>query len=589
MNGPLPYTDTKPSAGEERYTIAQKSNSMLKVKALQKALLCEIPQLLRAELAKKRAEKAGVEINRLAARKYRFAFLSVVLVIFTCASLSAAEKLAGIFADNMVLQRDLAVPVWGWAEKGQVIKVDFSGQEKMATADENGRWLVHFDPLSANKNPQQLRVVGATTQVINNVLVGDVWVCGGQSNMSWFLQDSINGKADMTAANNSSLRFIKLSQTISPFPLEDSVIRTSWEVCAPVRENMWMTAVGFYFARELMKEVDVPIGLIGANLGGTCIETWMPLSSFRSSPELGGAAEGKYKKFLSELKEWLPAAESSMNSGHALPGFPADLMATADFQQPTKCFNGMINPLIPFGIRGVIWYQGEGNSGEGESYFHKMEALIGSWRTLWNQGGEAKSKSSEFPFYFVQLANFQKSNPDKPEGGDAWTRLREAQLKALSIPNTGMAVTIDIGEAGTVHPTNKLDVGRRLALWALAKDYGKDVVYSGPLYKSHTVEGGKIRITFDHVGHGLCVGEKAGIAPFSENPTAKLKYFAIAGEDRKWRWAEAVIDGDTVVVSNSEVPNPVAVRYAFAFNPEGANLYNKDGLPASPFRTDSWP
>jgi len=217
-----------------------------------------------------------------------------------------------------------------------------------------------------------------------------------------------------------------------------------------------------------------------------------------------------------------------------------------------------------------------------------MQALTTGWRELWNQGDLTTGERRSFPFYFVQLANFQKSDPDKPEGGDTWTRLREAQLKSLSIPNTGMAVAIDIGDSGTVHPQNKQDVGKRLALWALAKEYGKPVVYSGPLYKGYKVEGNRIRIEFDHVGGGLIVGEKKGLEPVAARPAGKLKWFAIAGEDRKWHWADAVIDGKTILVSNPGVPVPSAVRYAFAFNPEGANLYNKEGLPASPFRTDNW-
>lgn len=506
-----------------------------------------------------------------------------------CGDLRAAERLANIFADNMVLQRDIAAPVWGWAEKGQSVRVSFAGQEKTATADETGRWMLRLDPVPASKTPQQLTVVGATTQVVKNVLVGDVWICAGQSNMSWFLQDSTNGKSEIATASHPDLRFVRVSQTISPFPLQDNEPRLSWEACAPMRENMWMTAVGYFFARELMKEIDVPIGLIGANLGATCIETWIPISGFHGEPGLSGPVD-QYRRFLTELKGWLATAEPALDAGRPLPAFSGDLMATADFQQPAKCFNGMIHPLIPFGLRGVIWYQGEGNGPEGEIYHQKMKALIGSWRTLWNQGGSTEAKSHDFPFYFVQLANFQKPNPENPGGaGETWARLREAQLKSLDIPNTGMAVTIDIGEVENVHPANKQDVGRRLALWALARDYGRKVVYSGPLYKSYAVEGDKIRITFDHVGDGLCVGTKNGVEPFAEEPSGTLRQFAIAGDDQKWRWADAAIVGDSVVVSHPEVPKPTAVRYAFALNPAGANLYNKAGLPASPFRTDDWP
>jgi sialate O-acetylesterase len=243
----------------------------------------------------------------------------------------------------------------------------------------------------------------------------------------------------------------------------------------------------------------------------------------------------------------------------------------------------MIHPLVNFRIKGALWYQGESNGGEGDSYFFKKRALIGSWRHLWAEG--------DFPFYFVQLANFQKPNPD-PAGGDGWARVRMAQSRCLTIPHTGMAVAIDLADADNpddIHPKNKQDVGERLARWALAKDYGrKDVVCSGPLYKEMKVEGDRIRIVFDSTGSGLTAASKIGRAPILADPQGRLQGFAIAGEDRKWVWADATIDGASVLVASPAVPKPVAVRYAFTMNPAKANLYNKDGLPASPFRTDDW-
>ena len=245
--------------------------------------------------------------------------------------------------------------------------------------------------------------------------------------------------------------------------------------------------------------------------------------------------------------------------------------------------NAMIHPFVNFPITGALWYQGESNGGEGESYYHKMHALIGGWRKLWGQGN--------FPFYFVQLASFQGVTED-PAGGDGWAKLREAQRHSLSIPNTGMAVitdTVPLAEAGDIHPRNKYDVGLRLARWALNRDYGqKELEVSGPLFKALTIEGNKARLAFDHIGSGLMVGKKEGRATAIENSEGKLKRFAMAGADKKWHWAQAVIEKDTVVVSSPEVTEPVAVRYAFQMNPDGANLYNRDGLPASPFRTDNW-
>lgn len=533
-----------------------------------------------------------ISINSRLTMLCRFVPVILAFVIsFLPGRLGAAERLAGIFADNMVLQRDRPVPVWGWAEKGQPISVTFGGQEKSTTAGETGRWMVKLDPMPADKAPRELTVKGSSSLIVRNVLVGDVWICAGQSNMSWFLQDSLNAKAEMAAANFPSLRFLKVAQGGNPVPLDDLASRAPWAVCSPVTDRMYISAVGFYFARELLKEIDVPIGLLGINYGGTCIETWIPPEGFRSVAELkelSRTVDSRYQDYFLKLKAWLPGAEAALSAQQKLPDFPASTWVSGDFQQPAKCFNAMVNPCVPYAIRGVIWYQGEGNGSEGETYFHKMQALTTGWRELWNQGDPSTGEGRTFPFYSVQLANFQKSDPDKPEGGDTWTRLREAQLKTLSIPNTGMAVSIDIGDSGTIHPQNKQDVGKRLALWALAKDYGKPVVYSGPLYKGYKVEGNRIRVEFDHVGGGLIVGEKTGLDPVTDLPAGKLKWFAIADKDRKWYWADAVIDGNTVLVSNPEVPFPSAVRYAFAFNPEGANLYNKEGLPASPFRTDDW-
>ena len=287
-----------------------------------------------------------------------------------------------------------------------------------------------------------------------------------------------------------------------------------------------------------------------------------------------------YRRYLAQVKEWIPNAEAAVEAKRMPPPAPKSPDPEPAYGQPTRLFNGMIAPVIPYAIRGALWYQGEANDVEGMIYFHKMKALVGGWRQLWGEG--------DFPFYYVQLPNFQRSDPANPAGGDGWAHLREAQLRFLAFPNTGMAVTIDVGEADNIHPKDKQDVGKRLVLWALAGTYGKKIAFSGPLYKSLAVEGDKIRIAFDHAGGGLIVGEKSGLEPVREAAGGKLKWFAIAGKDKVWHWADAVIDGETVLVSSDKVPAPVAVRYAFAMNPEGANLCNKAGLPASPFRTDDW-
>ena len=334
--------------------------------------------------------------------------------------------------------------------------------------------------------------------------------------------------------------------------------------------------------------------MIDASWGGSRIEEWTPPVGFKLVPELENitqiveswdptteVGQKSWTEFFSQLKKWLPRAEKALAERKPLPMIPKQPGPELSNQEPTKLYNGMIHPFIPYAIRGVIWYQGENNGWEEDSYFHKMKAVILGWRQLWGLG--------DFPFYYVQLANHREPNKD-PAGEDSagWSRVREAQRKSLSIANTGMAVTIDIGEAIYLHPKNKQDVGKRLALWALAKDYKKNLVYSGPLYKNHKAEGNKIIIHFDHVGSGLMVGEKKGLAPVAEIKGWTLKQFAISGDDKKWFWADARIIGDKVVVSSDKVKKPVHVRYAYSMNPEGCNLYNKEGLPASPFRTDRW-
>ena len=342
--------------------------------------------------------------------------------------------------------------------------------------------------------------------------------------------------------------------TVAPAPQEKGA--GSWQVCQPKSVTNF-SAVGYYFGRRLQKDLDTPIGLVGSNWGGTRIEPWCSLEGLQSVPELEDIAAG--------VKE---RAEKSKTENVKVGG-----------GTPSAIFNSMVSPLAPFAMRGAIWYQGESNGNEGESYYHKKKALVQGWRNLFNE---------DLGFYWVQLADFRQPN-DNPAGGDGWAKIREAQRKALEIDHTGMAVIIDIGQANDIHPKNKQDVGDRLARWALHQTYEKtSIVPAGPLYKSHKVEGETIRVSFDHVGSGLMVGKKEGLKPTEEVKDGTLKRFAIAGEDKNWVWADAKIDGNEVVLSSPEVKAPVAVRYAFTMNPAGANLYNKEGIPASPFRTDDW-
>lgn len=385
--------------------------------------------------------------------------------------------------------------------------------------------------------PHTLTVEGTTKIELKDILVGEVWLCSGQSNMEWSVAQSDNAQAEIQAANYPQIRHIKIPHRPAETPQAD-VPSDGWKVCSP-QTVPGFTAVGYYFARYLHKELNVPIGLIGSNWGGTRIEPWTPPAGFQAVPALSNIAENLDK---------FPQKNDQGQINH---------------QTPLALYNGMIAPLVPYALRGAIWYQGESNNGEGMLYYEKMKALISGWRTLWDD--------PDMPFYYVQLAPFRYGRPEALPG--IW----EAQLKALSIPNTGMAVTVDISNIADIHPRNKQDVGKRLALWALAKTYGKDdVVYSGPLYKSLKVEGDKAIVSFDHVGGGLV-----------SRDGKPLTHFQVAGEDKKFVDAQAEIVGDTVVVRAEGVAKPVAVRFAWHELAE-PNLSNKEGLPASPFRTDDW-
>lgn len=515
--------------------------------------------------------------------------IGTLVVVLTSALWAVADvQVSSLFGDGMVLQRNGPVPVWGTADAGESVTVTFGEARATGKADGAGRWMVKLPAMTAVNEGLNLVIAGNNTLTFRNVLVGDVWLCSGQSNMEWGL-GGCNAPEDIAQADFPTLRRIKLPHRALAKP--NTEVPGRWEICTP-QSAPGFTAVGFYFARRIQRETGVPIGLLDNNWGGTRIEPWIPPCGFEMVPPLTntlseierrkqgyreelGRVLPAFEKWVAESKDALDTAGSDVPD---VPRMPHNPMTDAGF--PTTLYNGMIHPVVPYAIAGALWYQGESNGGEGEEYFHKMQALIGGWRKVWGQG--------DFPFYFVQLADWQNPN-DNPAGGDGWARIRMAQLQSLTIPRTGMAVATDIGDAGDIHPKNKFDVGERLALWALRDVYGKVLAaVSGPLYKSMSVENGKIRIAFDSVGSGLMVGRKEGRNATQEVKDGVLNRFAIAGEDRKWVWADAVIDGKTVVVSSADVPVPVAVRYAYSMNPKGANLYNKEGLPASPFRTDEW-
>ena len=514
-------------------------------------------------------------------------FLFLVFISLATGLLHADMTLPRVFGDNMVLQRDRPIPVWGKADPGENITVTFADQKQATTADENGAWQVTLDSLPANKTPQSFVVSGKNKVTLENVLVGEVWLCSGQSNMEWLVEKSANPEEEKAAANFPEIRHFKVPRTSSAFPQSD--VKANWQVCSPTTVGGF-SAVAYYFARELFQKLDVPIGLLHSSWGGTSIEVWMSPESVATISELAElqakvfsqsslSPEGKkrHEEYLAELKKWTAATEVALAKNQPVTEPPAVPWPAWDNPQPTQLYKGMIHPLAPFAMRGAIWYQGESNGSDDAIYLNKLQALIGGWRTKWNQG--------EFPFYIVQLANFSKASDD----GKTWSKVREAQIAALtSIPNTGLAVTIDIGETKDIHPKNKQDVGKRLALWALAGPYGKDINPSGPLYKGYSVEGSKIRISFNHAKEGLMIGKKEGLAAVVPEADGKIKWLEIAGEDQQFKRADAAIEGGELLVSSPEVPSPVAVRYAFKQDPAGANLYNAEGLPASPFRTDLW-
>ncbi len=520
-------------------------------------------------------------------------FAAVAALAALPSAACAALGLPAVFSDHMVLQRGLAVPVWGWADPGAMVTVRFAGKQRTPSADAAGRWVTRLDPPAANPNPQTLEVsCGDEHLSIKDVLVGDVWVCSGQSNMEWPVQASTDAARQVASANLPLLRLFSVQGHLtSPTPARD--LPGAWSRCSP-QSVPGFSAVGFFFGRELVDRTEVPIGLVATSWGGTRIEPWTPPAGFRQVPELAElmravdpvdpateAGKAAWAGYLDRVSTWLEVNRKSLadDQGATAPPPPPGFTESTD---PTTIYNAMVAPLVPYGVRGAIWYQGESNAGEGEAYFHKLRALIEGWRTVWGQG-------EAFPlhFYVVQLAGFEAPQ-ESPAGGDGFARVRDGQKRVLELPHTGLVVTTDIGDAADVHPRNKQDVGRRLARWALRDVHQRTLEVSGPLFKEMKVEGNTATIHFDHLGGGLIAGAKNGLEPVRELPADQLAGFAIAGPNQEWHWANAAINGPTVTLSSPAVPDPAAVRYAWAANPTRANLYNKEGLPAAPFRTDSW-
>ncbi len=501
--------------------------------------------------------------------------LSVVMTVIPGRWAGADVKLPALIGSHMVLQRDVEARLWGWADVGEQVTVTV-GDRRLATvtADAEGQWIVKVSAHPAG-GPVRIVVQGNNTITLDNVLFGDVWVCSGQSNMEWPVSKSADSAEEIAAADHPALRLFNVTRSPMPQGQDDCV--GAWVVCNPQSIRMF-SAVAYFFGRNLQQDLDVPIGLVQSSFGGTPIAAWTPLTVLEGNPKFASILKRHddymtqypqaVKSYEAALAKWEQDAEQAAAQGIKAPLKPRKPIAPEKSPiQPAVLYNGMIHPLTLLTIKGVIWYQGENNAAQGLLYRSLLPAMIQSWRQEWNQG--------DFPFGIVQLANYRPRD-DRP--GDSYlAELREAQaITARTVPNCGLAVTIDIG-GQNIHPTNKQDVGKRLGLWALAKVYGKDVTFSGPEYERMAVESSAIRITFKHTAGGLAV--KGADA---------IKGFAIAGDDRKFVWADATIDGDSVIVRSPQVTHPVAVRYAWSNNPE-CNLYNRADLPAIPFRTDDWP
>jgi sialate O-acetylesterase len=635
-------------------------------------------------------------------RKFSAIFMLLSFAIATNAY--AKVTLPKIFTDNMVVQRDKPVKVWGWAEKGENLTIAFNGQSVKIKADKSGQWIAKLNPMKFG-GPFEMKITGKSNVItLKNILIGDVWVCSGQSNMEWIIKNTNNAEKEIAAANYPNIRFFTVEKALS-YKTKEDVAGGDWKVCSPATLAEF-SAVAYFFGRKLNQDTNIPIGLINTSWGGTNIQTWiswdvmskdeanknMTPEAFEKLAAEQGEKQAKYTEAMKNEKgvaekwfdlayasaDWkkieMPAAweHSAIGNTDGVIWFKKELQATkemlskpatlslgpiddadvtyingklvgqehewnkeriyeipvgvfvegrniitikvtdnqgggglfgkaeqlyVDFsgskmslagewkykesvttalygvqnigpnEFPSQLYNAMVAPLIRFPIKGAIWYQGEANTYQADRYRTLFPMLITDWRKNWND---------QFPFYWVQLANFMEA-AQQPSDSE-WAELREAQDLTLSVPNTGQAVIIDIGEAGDIHPKNKQDVGQRLALTALKNTYGKNIVYSGPRYQSMKIEGNKIRLSFTEKGSGLKSKDKYGY----------LKGFAIAGTDQKFVWAKAFIEGDSVIVYSDEISNPVAVRYAWGDNPDDANFYNNEDLPAAPFRTDDW-
>ncbi len=499
------------------------------------------------------------------------AFLTLVPAV------KAELRVPAIIGDHMVLQQNQADPIWGWDTPGTKITVSFAGQSYTTTAGTDGKWKVKLAPLPANATPQTLTISGSTKRELQDVLIGEVWMCSGQSNMRWTLAGVWNGDLEAAASKLPNLRLI-IVPNVGTQELQND-FKGGWEASTPESAKKF-SAVGFLYGRYLHQILNVPVGLIDNSWGGSVAEAWVRRSSLEQDPRFKPLVESVVKKeaavqtekanldYAQAMTQWKAAAEKAKVEKQTPPGAPeSPHQWLTGNQRLGNIFAGVLNPTIGYGLKGVIWYQGEGNAGRAYEYASLFPFLIEQWRKEWGQG--------DFPFYWVQLANYL---PEKPTPGDsAWAELRESQAKTLQLTNTGQAVIIDLGEGKTIHPKNKHDVAARLVRWALVKDYGLKLPYRSPEFKRLTIVSNLATVTFDCFGSQL---RTFGVE--------QARGFAVCGADKAWHWATGKIAGtNQVEVTSQEVPAPVAVRYAWADNP-ACNLFSNDGLPVTPFRTDDF-
>lgn len=506
----------------------------------------------------------------------KWIFISQAFIVFIVSLAVADVRLPSIISDNMVIQADTAVPIWGWASPGEKITLTINDQKCSTSSGTDGKWMIKLKPIRSSDKSLEMTIAGKNTITIKNILIGQVWLASGQSNMQFYVKSAKNGDKEIQNAVYPSIRLFTVPPRVAFAPAQDCNGR--WFECTP-QSVTYFSAVAYFFGREIHKEIKQPVGLINSSWGGTIAETWMSPESLHANPaykailqrheqtvKMYPNGQTDYEKYL---KQWQTDANEAAKTGKPAPVKQAPPFGQMNPNGASLLYDGMISPIIPYAIKGAIWYQGESNASRAKQYETLFPALIADWRKQWQQG--------DFPFFYVQIANFKTPSAWMPDP-NAWVELREAQFKTLSVANTGMAVATDLADANVsdIHPKNKQEVGRRLALWALAKTYGKKIEYSGPLYNGMKIEGNKIILSFQHVDGGLVA--KGG----------ELKGFTIAGKDQKFVPAKAVIKDKNVIVESSEIKKPLAVRYAWTDVTTQCNFYNAADLPASPFRTDNW-